>query len=152
MTELTRIVKQLERSFVGPAWHGPSVMEALAGVDHKAASVRKVAGRHTIWEISLHVAAWEQEVDRRLRGESIDMTNDFDWPQAPTSSAANWQRTLDEMRLAHAALVKTVKKLNLATLEKKVAVVGGKKQEVSTLLYGIIQHNVYHAGQIALMK
>lgn len=62
MTEIQRIVDQLNRAFEGEAWHGPAVMDILEGITAQQAAARPFNGTHSIWEIVLHIAAWERPV------------------------------------------------------------------------------------------
>jgi uncharacterized damage-inducible protein DinB len=149
MSEIERITDQLRRAFYGEAWHGPAVKEALAGVTAQKAAARPVSGAHSIWEIAIHIAAWESFVLRRLRGEVIvDVADQEDWPEAHASEQA-WQAALERLEQGHAELLKEVSCMREARLDE---VVEGKGYTVYFMLHGVIQHDLYHAGQIALLK
>ena len=64
MKELERIKDQFQRAFNGQAWHGPSLLSLLAGVTAEQAAAHPVPGAHSIWELTLHIAAWESEIGR----------------------------------------------------------------------------------------
>jgi len=49
MSETTRLADQLRRAFKGEAWHGPSVLEILDGIDAKRAATHPIDGVHSIW-------------------------------------------------------------------------------------------------------
>lgn len=83
MTEVERIVDQLNRAFEGEAWHGPAVVEILEGITAPQAAARPLHGAHSIWEITLHIAAWERAVLRRLHGERAELLTEEDWPAVP---------------------------------------------------------------------
>jgi uncharacterized damage-inducible protein DinB len=68
MTEPFRLADQIRRAFEGNAWHGDSVVELLAGVDAKTAAARPIKNAHSIWEILLHIAAWDDVIVRRIGG------------------------------------------------------------------------------------
>ena len=72
MTEVGRIVDQLNRAFEGEAWHGPAVVEILEGITAQQAATRPLNGAHSIWEITLHIAAWERAVLLRLQGDRAE--------------------------------------------------------------------------------
>ena len=93
-SEVTRIQDQLQRAFVGGAWHGPSVLELLADVDADKAAARPIAGAHNIWELTLHIAAWEGAALRRLSGDRAELPDKEDWPPVTDTSAAAWQQTI----------------------------------------------------------
>jgi hypothetical protein len=80
VAEVERIQDQLDRSFRGPAWHGPSLMELLRGVDATRAARRPLPHAHSIWEITLHVSVWEDVVRRRIEGEAVEPSGEQDWP------------------------------------------------------------------------
>ena len=67
MTESVRLADQIRRAFEGNAWHGDSVLELLAGVDAKTAAAKPIKNAHSIWELLLHIAAWDDAVRRRIR-------------------------------------------------------------------------------------
>ena len=145
--ETTRIADQLRRSYEGIAWHGPSLKELLDGVDTETASRRPLPGAHTIWELVLHIAAWAA-VARRLLAESVyvSLTGEADWP-VPQGS---WEEARAHLEREQLSLVEEVKKLSDDRLNEIIA--AEKKYSIYFLLHGVVQHNLYHAGQIALLK
>jgi uncharacterized damage-inducible protein DinB len=150
MSEIRRIGSQLRRAYYGKAWHGPSVREALAGVTARQAARRPVDGAHTIWEITLHIAAWERVVLKRLRGEPIgSIPDEENFPAAPDDSEESWQATLRDTDDVHAGLADEVAHLGEERLDE---IALGADYSNRFMLYGVIQHDVYHAGQIALLK
>jgi len=149
MTEIERIEDQLRRAFEGEAWHGPSIQELLADVTPVQAAARPLAQAHSIWEIVLHLAAWADVVRRRLEGESIDNPNEGDWPPVKEPSEAAWSKSLEWLKNNHAQLLQTVSRLPSSRLDEPLA---GSKWSAYITLHGSIQHYLYHAGQIALLK
>lgn len=137
MNESARIVDQLERAYRGEAWHGPSIRAVLDGVDAEAASARPIANAHTIGELVAHILAWEKEALARLAGTGRDdLPPAEDWPEG----AAAWRELLEELDVVH-------ERLSVAISECP-----DPGTTVYVLLHGVIQHNLYHAGQIALLK
>jgi uncharacterized damage-inducible protein DinB len=150
MSEVQRIEDQLRRAFEGNAWHGPSVRELLVDVAAKRAAARPITGAHSIWEIALHVATWDEVVRRRLAGEAIgDLPVDLDWPMVRDTSEDAWRKTVHDLEQSHRALCQAIARLDDARLAENVP---GKGHSVYIELHGIIQHDLYHAGQIALLK
>jgi uncharacterized damage-inducible protein DinB len=147
MQEIERILDQLKRSYTAEAWHGPAVLEVLHGVSASAARRRAIASAHSILEIVLHMAAWKTIVRRRLDGEKFDVTPEIDWPQ-PADGDAAWQQALAELDQAHARLQASIARYDDSGLLAPPA--GGASAYV--LMHGIIQHDLYHAGQIALLR
>jgi uncharacterized damage-inducible protein DinB len=151
-SECARIADQLRRAFEGEAWHGPSLLEILEGVDARTAAARPLAGAHSIWEIVLHIAVWDGAALLRMKGKVTQPSGDQDWPPVNDTSPAAWKSALQHLRKTHAELVKAVQKLPEARLTGKVP---GKEPDYYNfyyMLHGIAQHELYHAGQIALLK
>ena len=149
MDELKRIDDQLRRGFEGHAWHGPSLRELLADVTAEQATARPVPGAHSIWEITLHIAAWHEGVRRRVEGERVELSPEEDWPPVASTSEVAWQDALAVLERTHTELRRTVSRLADARLQEMVV---GKDHSVYVMLHGLIQHDLYHAGQIALLK
>ncbi len=144
MGEIERIGKQLERTYSGDAWHGPSLRSVLEGIDAGAANARPMKGAHSIAELAAHILAWREETLRRLEGNGGDVPVQGDWP-APLE----WSELLARLDRTHEALAKAVAALDDRILDEKVK---GRRESHYVLLQGIIHHDLYHAGQISLLK
>lgn len=153
MSETARIADQLRRAFDGEAWHGPSVLEVLEGVNAASAGAKAVKGAHSIWEIVLHIAVWDDAALRRMQGEVVQPTPAEDWPPVPAvSDEEAWQLTLNRLKDTHSRLVEAVKSFPESRLSERVP---GKEPDYYNfyyMLHGIVQHELYHAGQIVLLK
>jgi len=150
MIQTESLADLLERTFRGGAWHGPAVAEALAGVDAAAAARRPLAGAHSIWEIVRHLTVWNEVPRRRIDGERLqDLPAERDWPAVGDVSEPAWHSALAALEESHAALHARVRGLGDAQLDEPVA---GSDPTVRGMLLGVLQHNAYHAGQIALLK
>jgi uncharacterized damage-inducible protein DinB len=149
MNDIDFLADQLRRAHVGAAWHGPSLRETLAGVTAEMASARPIANAHTIWELVLHVSAWLQAVGRRLAGESVELAGAEDWPAVEDASEAAWQKTLATLDRETNALQDAIARLPEGSLRKGVPECN---YSVRFMLEGVVQHHLYHAGQIALLK
>ena len=147
MNEITGIVEQLRQVHEGEAWHGPSVLEALAGVSAAGAAKRPLAGAHTIWEIAHHVRVTEALVCSHVTGAAAG--EEADWPTVTDTSDAAWRAACDKLAATQKALRDAVSKLPEARLHENIA---GKSHSYYYELLGIIQHDLYHAGQISLLK
>jgi len=150
MTELARIADQLRRSFEGEAWHGPAVLELLAGGSAEQAQARPIPGVRSIWELTLHLTGAYRLVLRRLEGDPSPLSEEEDWPATRASTAENWQATIDQLRsLNHEARVKVLK-FDSSRLDEPL--VADSPYTAYTQFIGLTQHDLYHAGQIALLK
>lgn len=148
MTETERICDELRRSFEGPAWHGPALLEALEGVDAGVAAARPLPGAHTIWELVLHLAAWVEVVRDRLGGTRARVPDEEDWPAVGETDAAAWERARTRLAGAYETLLQATADLDPARLDE--ALPGG--QSACVTLHGVAQHAAYHGGQIILLK
>jgi uncharacterized damage-inducible protein DinB len=154
--ELERIEDQLRRSFDGDAFYGPSLWELVRDITAEKAAARPLAGTHSIWEIILHVAAWEGAVRSRIEGGRVELPAEGGWPAIADSSGAEWSKSLAALELGHKRLLQAVAKLTddrlgeLLGTERDRPTGGGVSVYVT--LHGIAQHNVYHSGQIAILR
>ena len=149
MSEVHRIAKQLQRTFQGRAFHGPTIEEALEGVSAKTAAARTPGGAHNIWQIVLHVTFWQDTVRRWLQGEAVRPGPGDDWLEVRDKSDAAWQLAIRDLRRSNEQLRDEVMMLDEARLEEPIFE-GMSKTYVA--VHGILQHNIYHAGQVSLLK
>lgn len=150
MTETHRINSQLKRAFQGQAWHGPSLRELLDGVTAEQAAAKPVPNAHSIWELVNHIIAWEQIVKQRLEGDAVNsIPAEVNFPPVSDASEEAWQGALQKLEVSNQSLREAIKRIDDAKLEEKAA---GQDYSVYFMLHGVIQHDLYHAGQIALLK
>jgi uncharacterized damage-inducible protein DinB len=155
-TEVARIVDELQREHDGDPWHGSPLAAILEGIDAGRAAARPIADAHSIWELVLHMTSWKNETARRLRGAVACMPTEGDWPEVGAPTAERWQAAIDALQASHEDLIAAVKALPEARLYEPTNDTrsGPLGTGVShyVLLHGIVQHDVYHSGQIALLK
>jgi uncharacterized damage-inducible protein DinB len=149
-TERQRIADQLRRAFERDAWHGPAVLETLQDVSAEQAHTRAIAGAHTIWELVLHLTGTYRLVLRRLRGSGSPLTPEEDWPSVPAPTEANWQESIRTLSALNAEVREAVLRLPEEKLEELL--VPESPYPAYVQLIGITQHDLYHAGQISLLK
>jgi uncharacterized damage-inducible protein DinB len=150
MNEIQRIEDQLRRAFEGNAWHGPAVRELLADVTAAQAARGPLPNAHSIWEVALHMATWESVVRRRLQGETVaNLPTEQDWPPVLDTSEAAWRQAVRDLEQANHDLRTAIAQSTEARLTDMAP---GKDHSVYVMLHGIIQHDLYHAGQIAILK
>lgn len=143
--EVRRIEDQLRRAFEGEAWHGPALSEILKRVEAVRADSRPFPEAHTIRELLTHVLVWEEEAIARLQGRGHqDLAPEKDWPKGEA-----WTDLVARAGEVHRALLEAVGELEDSRLEDRVP---GNPPTVYHLLHGVVQHNLYHAGQIALLR
>ena len=149
-SEIDRLDEQLRRALEGEAWHGPSVLESLAGLSAAQAASRPIADAHSIWELVLHLASDYDLVLRRLAGDGRPYTAAEDWPACPAPTEENWQQTVQELTMLNEKLRQAVRDFPDQGLDDPL--VPEVPYTAYTQFIGVTQHNLYHAGQIALLK
>ncbi len=149
MTEVKRISDQLKRAFEKDAWHGPAVMGVLNGVTAEQAAARPIPNARSIWEITLHISGWMGALKSRVEGKWMDEPAEGDWPAVDDTSPTAWEKAVKLLKTRHAGLQKAISKLTDKKLDKPIA---KGKSTIYASLHGIIQHDLYHAGQMAVLK
>jgi uncharacterized damage-inducible protein DinB len=156
MSETLRIVDQLEREHAGDPWHGTPLRDILDGIDAAQAARKPLADGHSIWELVLHVTGWKREVAKRVGGAPAGLPVEGDWPAVGNPTEERWQAALRDLEDAHRGLLAAIQALPEAKLfeptndPRNRPLGAGVSHYV--LLHGIVQHDVYHSGQIALLK
>src|SRR5262249_44372975 len=150
MGELERIEEQLRRGWEGGAWHGPAVLELLAGVTAAQAHARPIPGARGVWELVLHLGGASRLVLRRLRGEATQLAPDADWPPVPEPSEATWTAAVEGLRSLNAEVRRAVLGFDPGRLDAPL--VADPPYPADTQFVGLTQHDLYHPGQIAPLK
>jgi uncharacterized damage-inducible protein DinB len=149
MKETERIRDQLRRAFEGDAWHGPGVLELLENVTASQAAARPIAGAHSIWELVVHIQAWEGACRRRLQGDRAELPDEEDWTVINDTSDEAWEKTLNGLREGNQRLREAIAAVDDARLDEPIL---EGMRSIYTTLHGAVQHDLYHAGQIAILK
>ena len=150
MREVERIADQLRRAHEGGAWHGPAVDELLKGVTAEQAAARPFGGAHNIWELVAHVEAWERAILRRLHGDAAQIYNtEEDWSQVSGATEEAWAAARRRLTETYLALREAVLALDDARLGEPIL---PNMSTVYVSLHGVVQHTLYHAGQVALVR
>lgn len=149
MTEIERILDQYHLSWDGDAWHGPSLREVLRDVMASEANARPIAGSHTIAEIVQHLAYWRWVMVERVAGKLVSPEHDEQWPPPRDASESAWQEAVALLESRHQAMMQTLGKLSDEQLNQPIA---GRDYNLYGQLHGSLQHDIYHIGQIALLK
>lgn len=149
-SERSILADQLERSFRGGAWHGPSLTEILGGLDPSLASWRPAPGVQTILESVEHLSFWFEEARRRLEGGSPDPNiEDRSWGRIHEDVRTDWETALASLESAHRGLREAI----LQIPEDALGIVPpGSESDARSLLLGTLQHSAYHAAQIRLLR
>jgi uncharacterized damage-inducible protein DinB len=138
------IIRQLDRVFKGPAWHGPSVVETLDKLSQASMS-DSYKNSHTIIQLIAHMAIWRKFVVERLNGNTTyEVSEEMNF-----SSPTDLQITIQELKNTQQSLLEAIKNFPEEKLRDKVPT---REYSFQTMLHGILHHDLYHLGQIALLN
>ncbi len=156
MSRVQTLEGEFRRALGGDAWHGPALLELVRDVDAAAAAAHPVAGLHSIWEIVLHLTGWVREVVRRLEGGRPQLPAVGDWPAVDAPEAARWEAAKADLATAHDELRRAFAAFPEDRLDERVGAARdatlGTGLTHAEMLSGLLQHDAYHGGQIALLK
>ena len=139
MSEAKRIADQLRRALEGDAWHGPNLRDLLAGSTAAQASKHPVEGAHSIGELVAHLTSWTAMARRRMAARKyVEMPEDENFPRFN----GDWNASREALFTETRALAGEIEALPDEELTEFLYV----------LLHGSVQHHLYHAGQIALLR
>ena len=145
------LLRALDTGYDHKSWHGPILKGSLRGVSPEEAAWRPAPRRHNVWELAIHAAYWKYAVLHRLRPEVRFPLKGRDWfprPEGEVSEPA-WKADLRILEQMHRELRAAVAALHDEDLE---TIPQGSKKPVRDLVLGAAYHDVYHAGQIQLLK
>jgi hypothetical protein len=150
--EIDHLLQLLDEAYTRAAWHGPNLRGSIRGLTPLDAAWRVKPGRHNIWEIAVHAAYWKYAVRRRLSGEkrgsfSLAGSNWFRRPM--DGSEKEWKADVALLDREHRLLRETVSLLPPDLLDRPAP---GSRTLSRRLIAGVAFHDVYHAGQIQLLK
>jgi len=149
MGERRRTLDLLDRAYRAQAWHGPALLETLAGVTAAIAAKRVMKDAHTIWELVDHLGTWNEVVATRLAGKPAQPPAEMNFPKTPRPTAAAWKKSLARLAASQRRFRASVARFP----EARLGLVRPKtKTTWNVLIHGQIQHQLYHAGQIALLR
>lgn len=147
MSEKSLLLHLLEEGYERKSWHGPNLRQSLRGLTAKQAAWRPAAGRHNIWELVLHSAYWKYAVRRQLDGAKrgsfvLKGSNFFERPQKNEATRRAWRADLKVLDREHRLLEDSIARAFRRPVSKKDV----------RMIYGVCFHDIYHAGQIGLLR
>ncbi|MGH7492258.1 MAG: DinB family protein [bacterium] len=152
--EIAVLLALLDQAFDHKAWHGTNLKGSIKGIDANAAAWRPAPDRHNVWEIVVHAAYWKYAVWRRLRGEKrgsfpLQGSNWFPRPADPAAVESAWKTDTKLLNEMHNVLRESLVGLSSRDLHHTPK---GSKFSNLAMIAGIASHDLYHAGQIQLLK
>ena len=150
--EISLVLRLIDEAYDHKAWHGTNLRGAIRGVGMGEAAWRPSRARHNIWEIVVHCAYWKYAVRRRLTGEKrgsfpLEGSNWFERPAGRAGQAQRWKADVALLASEHRRLKDAIASLTPTELRKSIG-----KTPMASLVLGIAAHDLYHAGQIQLLK
>ena len=147
MSQERLLVALLDEAYAKKTWHGPNLRQSIRGVTAAQAAWRPASGRHNIWELAVHAAYWKYVVRRKIesgkRGSfALKGSNFFVRPEPGKTSEDAWRTDRHLLESEHSQLVQAVRNV----LESPTA------KRFLPAIYGVAFHDVYHAGQIRLLR
>ncbi len=150
--DIQALIHGLEEAFRRRSWHGTNLLGTLRGVDPSEALWRPQPQRHNIWELVTHAAYWKYAVTRRLTGGprgSFPIAGSNFFPREH-GNAADWKHDVGLLKACHTKLLEVVRAMPSSRLSK--AAPGPGKWTAEEMIRGVAVHDLYHAGQIQLLK
>ncbi len=151
-TETLRIQKLLKRNWDGPMWYGSNLQETLKDITTEVAFNKPAGFSHNIYEYVRHLSCWRNFVLQYLKGNNsyaVDINSEADWATNYEATADSWKAALSELETLQNELVNAFETFTDVQLEETVP---GKKFNWYTMLHGLIHHDIYHSGQIVILK
>jgi hypothetical protein len=147
MSKHDLVLKLLDEAYSRKTWHGPNLKQSLKGITAKQAAWRPAPGRHNIWELAVHSAYWKYAVRRRIEGGKrgsfvLKGSNFFARPEKNNLTEAAWRADLDLLATEHRALEQSIRRVLHTPRAAKLL----------PSFYGVAFHDIYHAGQIRLLR
>jgi hypothetical protein len=150
--EITQLLALIDSAYDRRSWHGPNLRGSLRGVTPSQAAWRPAPNRHNIWELTVHAAYWKYVGVRRLTGAkrgSFELKGSNWFERRDELTAAAWRADLKLLEESHHAFRATVASLTPRDLARTPA---GSEFSNAALISGVAAHDLYHAGQIQLLK
>lgn len=148
MNEIQELVWRYDETMKVDAWYGDPVWKILQGIDAQCAAAQLLPGTHTIWQLVMHMEFWERIAARRFSGPvTPDEAGNF--PATPAADEAAWQKTLESFRASNREFQQAMARLDPSTLDRNTP---GGQRTFRYELVGVLEHHIYHAGQIALLN
>lgn len=149
MSEIERMLDQLDRAWKGEAWHGPSLHELIDDLSPEEAATTPPRATHSSWLLLHHITCWVSAPTSRLRAIPLEVTEEMIWKPVPTPTLENWDRARADADVAFQEFRAAVAAIPESQLDEASGRDGLSRY---SLVYGVIQHIAYHGGQIGLVK
>jgi uncharacterized damage-inducible protein DinB len=156
MTTSEKLSNELQKVLSGNPWYGNPVYQIIEQVSFEAAFEKTAGAAHTIAGIVLHMLAWTEEVMDRMNGMTAGVPSSGDWPPTGASDEQKWQNYVNDLKLVNVNLLGLIQ--NFPEEKWNEQVNDERNRELGNgvsyeeLVSGLIQHHIYHSGQIAILN
>ena len=133
-------------------WHGTNLKEALAGIDYQKALRKPAAGSHNIYELVMHMYCWRRFVIEQLKGNTsykVELNSEVDWPTHYEGTESSWKTAMETLENTQRELSTLLETFDDSKLDEMM---NGRKFSWYIFFHGLIHHDIYHSGQIAILK
>jgi len=154
MTTSEKIINEFEKVLSGHPWYGSPVYNIINKVTFETAYEKPPGSVHNIAEIVLHMVAWTEEVMDRMNGLTAGAPTSGDWPETGMPDEQKWQNYVNDLKLVNVNLLGLIRNFPEEQWNEPIDDKRGNQPVVTYegLVWGLIQHHIYHTGQIALLK
>ena len=149
--EILFIIEQMKDAYEGDPWFGRNIKSLLADVEEQN-TFEKLSNQHSILDLVWHMITWREFAIDRLQQKPQMQLKYFeqnDWRKLDYSNKTLWQQVLEHLQKTQDELIQLLKKQKDEILDKTVA---ERNYNFRKLLHGIIQHDIYHLGQVAYIQ
>lgn len=150
--ELKHIRAMLKNNWDGSMWYGNNLSSVLKGIDAEKAFQKPTAGSHNIYELAVHLLCWRTFVIEMLKGNAaykVEINSEQDWPKVYEQTAITWSEAQSQLEKSQTELMNLLDAFDESKLGELVA---GRDFKYHVLLNGVLHHDIYHSGQIAILK
>ncbi|GAA4307548.1 DinB family protein [Compostibacter hankyongensis] len=150
--QIRHLIHDLQNTYAGDPWYGDSVTKILGDITPDIAFARPLPGRHAIAELLAHLVGWREFLNRRLQGDArfaIAQTESFDWTRTHPDPEKAWPMLLEALESGQQQIIAGLEQADDTLLDTQVP---GRNYDFRQLIQGVIHHDIYHAGQIAILK
>ena len=154
MTTSEKLIHELTKVLSERPWYGSSVYDILEPITFEAAYEKPPGSVHNIAEIVMHMVAWTEEVMDRMNGMTASIPTSGDWPETGAPNEQKWQNYVEDLKLVNVNLIGIIQNFPEEQWSEPINDERGDRPVVTyeDLILGLIQHHIYHSGQIALLN
>jgi len=147
-----KLIQEFEEILSGEPWYGDPIYKILDRVTFDSAYEKPIPTAHNVAEILLHMLSWTEEVMDRMNGMTASTPSSGDWPEPDAPDEQKWQLWIEDIKLVNVNLIKIMRDFPEEQWNDKIDDKrGGEPTSYEALIHGFFHHQIYHAGQIALL-